>query len=201
MGKGQGKNTLRTAPAPALLPPCRWPALHGGTGRKGRGWLKAMMSVKCRYAGSAEQVCKSELREEEHSNTSVLGIKDRFPQKHKPNLAVPLRAALNTTYGRCLKQGSDTKHVPSKHKTWKKLSSYQLFVTQTKYERGFFDWPALLSPGEDMEGTLAPGTGDVLHGAPVLSTFALTATLVSVDFGKKVTTAEICHLNLISCCL
>lgn len=83
----------------------------------------------------------------------------------------------------------------------KKLSSYQLFVTQTKCQRGSCDWPALLLPGEHPEGTLAPGTGDVLHGALVLSTFALTAALVSVDFGKKVTTVEICHLNLISCCL
>lgn len=160
-----------------------------------------MMPVKCRYAGSHGQVCQSELCEGEHSNTSVLGIKDRFPQRHKRNLAVPLRAALNTTYGRCLKQGSDTKHVPSKDKTRKKLPSYQPFVTQTKCQRGFFDWPALVLPREDMEGTLAPGTGDVLHGAPVLSTFALTAAVVSVDFGKKVTAAEICHLNLISCCL
>lgn len=159
-----------------------------------------MLPVKCRCAGSDGQVCKSELRGE-LSNTSVLGIKDRFPQRHKRNLAVPLRAALNTTYGRSLKQGSDTKHVSSKDKTWKRLSSYHLFVTQTKCQRGFYDWPSFLLPGEDTEGTPACGTGDVLHGAPVLSTFALTAALVSVDFGKKVTTAEICHLNLISCCL
>lgn len=125
--------------------------------------------------------------------SSVLGIKDRFPQRHKRNLAVPLRAALNTTYGRCLKQGSDTKHDPSKDKTQKNLSSYQLFVTQTKCQRSFLYWPALLLPGEDREGTWAPGTGDVLHAAPILSTFALTATLISVDFGKKVSTAEICH--------
>lgn len=129
MGKGQSKNALRNAPALSLLPPCQWPGLHGGTGWKGRGWLKAMMPVKCRYAGSNGQVCKSELREGEHSNASVLGIKDRFPQRHKRNFTVPLRAALNTTYGRCLKQGSDTKHVPAKDKTQKKLPSYQLFVT------------------------------------------------------------------------
>lgn len=152
----------------------------------------------CRECWTGLQVRAQRRRAQQHQ---CAGNKRQVSSETQPNLAVPLRAALNTTYGRCLKQGSDTKHVPSKHKTWKKLSSYQLFVTQTKYERGFFDWPALLSPGEDMEGTLAPGTGDVLHGAPVLSTFALTATLVSVDFGKKVTTAEICHLNLISCCL
>lgn len=83
MGKGQGKNALRNAPAPGFLPPWQWPALHGGTGWKGKGWFKAVISVKCRYAGSDGQVCKSELREGERSNTSVLGITDRFPERHK----------------------------------------------------------------------------------------------------------------------
>lgn len=72
----------------------------------------------------------------------MLGIRDRFPQRRKRNLAVPLRAALNTTYGRCLKQGGDTKHVPSKDKAQKYLSSYQLFITETKCQRGFFDCPS-----------------------------------------------------------
>lgn len=143
-----------------------------------------MMPVKCRYAGSNGQVCKSELREGEHSNASVLGIKDRFPQRHKRNLTVPLRAALNTTYGRCLKQGSDTKHVPSKDKTQKKLPSYQLFINSDKMPERLL-WLACPSPGEDTEGTLARGTGDVVHEAPILGTFALRATLVSEDFGKK----------------
>lgn len=86
----------------------------------------------------------------------MLGLRGRFPQRHKLNIPAPLSAAFNPAYDRYPKQGSDTEHVLSKDETQKKLSSYHLFMKQAKRQGGHFSGPALLLPGEDAEGMPAP---------------------------------------------
>lgn len=120
---------------------------------------------------------------------SVWGMKGRFPQGHKLSLAVTLSAAFSPTYDRCPKQDSDTKHVLSKGETQKKLSSYHLFVTQAKRQRGRLRWLPFSFQGEGAEWTpalrAAPQAADGARRAPALSPCPLAATVVSVDFGKK----------------
>lgn len=199
VGKGQGKSALRNALAPGLLPhPCRL-ALHPGTAREGRAWSKIRIPAKRGGAGSDGEVCKSGLREwaqqhqcagNERQVSSETQTKPRCPTWHcfQPRVWQVFEA----------KQWHYT--CPFEGQNAEVSFQLSLFCNIDKAPERLLQWAC--PPRGGCRGDSGP-TG--LCCKATWSTHSQCVCSGSCRglhrFWKKATTAEICHLNLISCCL
>lgn len=118
-GKGTGQERLEKCPGPRIAPT----PLKASSPPRHSPWRQSLVKDKdsCKVQRCRERWRGLQVRalRERACNISALGMRGRFPQRHKLNLAVPLGTAFRLVYDRYSRQSSDTKHVLSKDKMQK----------------------------------------------------------------------------------